>query len=184
MLAFAVIGIGVNALAAVRTGRKQSLNAQTVTWHLIEDVLGWVAVLIVSITLMFADLYILDPILSILFTLYILYNVILNLKKTLRRFLQAGPEYIQLKDVERMRQSIDNVVSTHHTHLWSLDGEHNVFTTHLIVNPNTTKDEMRLIKSQVKYLADQLSIEHITVDIEYDDGSCVLQALPHQSPTS
>lgn len=67
------------------------MNAQLITWHLVEDVLGWVSILIVSIVLMLKDIYILDPILSILITCYILFNVIKNLGKTVSVFLQAVP---------------------------------------------------------------------------------------------
>ncbi len=87
MIFFAVLGVVVNGLAALRLRGEKSLNARAIAWHLIEDVLGWVAVLVVSIVLLFTDFYILDPLLSILITIYILYNVLKNLKQTLAVFL-------------------------------------------------------------------------------------------------
>ena len=69
--------------------RQDSLNARIVGWHLLEDVLGWMGVLIVSITLLFKDIYVLDPLLSILISAYILYNAIANLRQTIQIFLQA-----------------------------------------------------------------------------------------------
>ncbi|MFQ5434180.1 MAG: cation diffusion facilitator family transporter, partial [Anaerolineae bacterium] len=70
MFLFAVIGILVNGAAAWRLRGEAGLNARVVSWHMIEDVLGWAAVLIVSVVLFFTDAYILDPLLSILITLY------------------------------------------------------------------------------------------------------------------
>jgi cobalt-zinc-cadmium efflux system protein len=91
MIVFALVGIVVNGIGAYRLYDKQSFNAQVAGWHLLEDVLGWVAVLIVSVVLLFTNWTILDPILSILITLYILVNVLGNLRRTTRVFLQATP---------------------------------------------------------------------------------------------
>ena len=87
MIVFAIIGVLVNGYAAWKLSSGNSLNEKTVSWHLMEDVLGWVAVLIVAIVLNFTDNQYLDPALSILITLYILYNVVLRLKETLYIFL-------------------------------------------------------------------------------------------------
>ena len=61
MIVLAVIGVAANGYAAWRTKGSTSLNEKVVSWHLLEDVLGWVAVLIVSIILQFKDWYFLDP---------------------------------------------------------------------------------------------------------------------------
>ena len=80
--------------AAWRLQGGGTLNAKVAMWHMLEDSLGWVAVLVVGITLLFVDLYILDSILSLLITLYILYNVLGQLRKTVEQFLQAAPEVL------------------------------------------------------------------------------------------
>lgn len=177
MLILSIIGVAVNGFAAMRTGQGGSMNARVVTWHLLEDVLGWVAVLVVSIILMFWDFYILDPLLSVLFTLYILYNVIRNLRHTLELFLQAVPPYIDLDEIEQALRGMDKVRSLHHTHVWSLDGGTHVLTTHLVVDPETSREEVHKMKSHIRAMADRLSVEHITVDIEYADGTCVMQQM-------
>ncbi len=96
------------------------------TWHLLGDLLGWTAVLVVSIVLMFNELLILDPILSILITSYVLYNVLLTLKKTMQLFLQAVPDTVDIPEIEKQLMAIEKVKSVHHTHVWSLDGERNM----------------------------------------------------------
>ncbi|WP_180159880.1 cation diffusion facilitator family transporter, partial [Acinetobacter sp. YH12062] len=83
MLGLAILGVAVNGYAVLKLKAGETLNEKVLTWHLLEDVLGWVAVLIVSIVLLFAELPILDPLLSIGFTLFILFNVFKNLKSTL-----------------------------------------------------------------------------------------------------
>ena len=172
MILFAVLGIIVNGLAMLRLRGGKSLNAQVVAWHLIEDVLGWVAVLIMSIVLLFTDLYILDPIFSILITSFVLYNVIKNLRKTLALFLQAVPENMDLEMIENRLLAIDNVCSSHHTHIWSMDGEHHVLTTHLVVEEDTSQDEVLCIKEEINQLSKEMDFLHTTVEIEYGDEKC------------
>ncbi len=181
MLLFAIIGICVNGYAALRVSKGHSMNEKVVTWHLLEDVIGWVAILIVGIILMVKDLYILDPILSVIITLYVLFNVLINLKKTLLLFLQGVPANIDLIQVEEKLRSIDKVISNHHTHIWSLDGSDNVLTTHLVVEPTISRDEIKEIKSQVRTIAQNLSVKHATVDLEFDGDSCIIQKVSSEN---
>ena len=175
MIAFAILGIAVNGLAMIRLSRQKSLNAKVVAWHLLEDVLGWVAVLIVSIVLLFTDLYILDPILSVLISAYILYNAIASLRTAIPLFLQAVPNNINLQKLEASIIALDKVSSLHHTHVWSLDGESHVLTTHVVVDNDTNREEIQSVKNSVKDIAHHLNFEHITVEIEYSNEHCSLK---------
>lgn len=172
MIAFAVLGILVNGIAVLRLKGDQTMNARVVAWHLLEDVLGWIAVLIVGITLIFIDIYVLDPILSILITLYVLYNVMGNLKKTLELFLQASPAGISVEEIENKLLAIKDVKSTHHTHLWSLDGEHHVLTTHVVIDKEASKDELIAIKLRSKEMFEEHHFEHVTIEMEFEDEDC------------
>ena len=169
MALLAVVGIAVNGMAALRVRGSQSLNAQLVAWHLLEDVLGWIAVLIVSISLQFTDLYILDPLLSILISIYVLYNVIRSLRKTMALFLQAVPDAIDLPEVEHTLLAIPQVQSVHHTHIWSLDGEHHVLTAHLVVDPEASKEDLIRIKHAAAGIAGGMSLEHATIELEFEE---------------
>ena len=175
MILFAILGIAVNGLAMLRLSRQSSLNASVVAWHLLEDVFGWIAVLIVSITLLFADVYILDPILSLLISAYILYNAIANLRKTITLFLQAVPDNIDIQHLEKSITSLEKVDSTHHTHVWSLDGERHVLTTHIVVVDSTSREDIQSIKSAIQHLGKELNLEHITVEIEYLNEYCQMR---------
>jgi len=167
MIGLAVIGILINGLAAFRLRGGKSSNVRVAGWHLLEDLLGWVAVLIVSIILLFTDLYILDPVLSIMITLYVMVNMIRNLKQTFGLFLQAVPSEVDIREIEAKLRAIDQVQSTHHTHIWSLDGEHHVLTTHLVVDSEVAREEILQIKKKVTDLAEAQDFEHVTIEIEY-----------------
>ena len=96
MLLFALVGVVVNSAAAWRLLGRKLLNTRIASWHRIEDVLEWIAVLIISVTLMFVDLPVLNPILSVAITTYVLFSVIRHLRQTFLVFLQAVPDDIGL----------------------------------------------------------------------------------------
>jgi len=145
-----------------------------VSWHLLEDVLGWVGVLIVALILLVKDIPYLDPALSLLITLYVLWNVIKRLRETLHLFLQGVPDDINLGTLESRLLEVKHVRSLHHTHLWSLEGEHHVFTTHLCLEQIDTFQEILSVKKIVKEILQEYPFSHFTIETELDMESCVL----------
>jgi len=174
MIAFAVLGITINGIAVLKLKGAKSLNEKVVSWHLIEDVLGWAAVLVVSIVLLFTDLYILDPILSGLITLYVLYNVLKNLKATAYLFLQGVPTEISLKKIEAELILVSGVKSLHHIHIWSLDGENHVMSVHAVVDDTTSSENVLEIKNEIKNAVKKFDIEHVTIEIEFENEGCYM----------
>ena len=175
MVAFAIAGILINGYAAYRLEKGTSLNEKVVRWHLLEDVLGWVAVLIAAVFMLFFDIPYLDPALSLLITAYILFNVGKRLKETLHIFLQGVPVEINKGEIEDRLKKIPNVASLHHTHVWSLDGEHHVFTTHLKLKNIARFDEILEVKRRAKEILRSYDFEHYTIETELDEESCPIQ---------
>ncbi len=174
MLLFALIGVAVNGYAAWKMSSGKTLNERVISWHLLEDVLGWAAVLVVSIVLHFKDIHYLDPALSLLITLYVLWNVVKRLKETLFIFLQGQPADVDKDLIEKEILNIGHVKSIHHTHIWSLDGEHHVFTTHVKLDPINSLNELLLVKNQLKAVMKKYPFEHYTIETEIDAESCGL----------
>ncbi|MFZ1730306.1 MAG: cation diffusion facilitator family transporter [Bacteroidota bacterium] len=175
MMWFAIVGVLLNGLAVLRLRRGTSMNARVVAWHMIEDVLGWIAVLIVSIVMQFWYVPILDPILSLLIASYILYyNVAVNINKTIQLFLQAVPDNIDADRMEKELCSIDDVISVHHLHVWSLDGAYHVVSAHIVVASGVSREQMLMIKQNAKSVLLGNDIEHITLEIEFEDEDCIM----------
>jgi len=179
MVLFALMGIAVNGAAVLRLKGSTGMNARMVAWHLLEDVLGWAAVLAVSIILLFRNIPFLDPLLSCLITIYVLANVMKNLGATFGIFMQGVPEGTDIEAIDKNIRSIDHVMGTHHTHIWSLDGTHHVLTTHVVVDREATQDMILMIKEQIRTILQAHGMVHSTVEIEYsceecriDSGSC------------
>ena len=168
MLLFAIGGIIANGLAAFKVSGGESLNEKVVTWHLLEDVLGWVAVFVVSLVLVFKEIPVLDPLLSVTITLYVLYNVINNLKEVLNVFLQGVPEEISIEQIEEKIANINHVQSVYHTHVWSLEGETHLLSTHVVVGDNSSREEIIKVKEEIRTLMQDEDIGHTTVEVDYE----------------
>lgn len=176
MLIFAIIGIAVNGYAAFKLSHGTSLNERVVSWHLIEDVLGWAAVLVVSIVMLFTDAPYLDPALSLAITLFILYNVIKRLKETFIILLQGTPEGIDPEKIKMEILAIPNIASLHNMNVWSLEGENHVFTAHIKLNSVTGFTEVLDAKRKVKDLLKKYPFSQYTIEVELTDEMCELNS--------
>jgi cobalt-zinc-cadmium efflux system protein len=173
MLALAVLGVAVNGLAAYKLSKGKSLNERVLNWHLLEDVLGWLAILIIAIILQFAEWPILDPLLSIGFTLFILFNVARNLWITGKLFFQAVPDKALHDEIKQALTSIEGIREIHHLHLWSLDGEHHVLTAHLLLdNDNFSAKYYLTMKQTVADILSEYDLAHTTIELELLQESC------------
>ena len=172
MLLFAIFGIAVNGLAVWKMRKGKSLNERVVFWHMLEDVLGWVAVLIVAIVLYFKDIQYLDPALSLLITGYILWGAINRLKETLFVFLQGIPKDINMTTIENTILEVPNVESIHDIHLWSLEGEQHVFTVHIRLKDIASFDDIVDTKSSIKAALAPYNFKHLTIETELNNESC------------
>lgn len=161
-------------MAVIKLRGSNSLNAKVVGYHMLEDVLGWVVVLVVSVVLMFIEWPILDPLLSILFTVYILWNVVKVLNKTVRLFLQAVPDSVNLSELSSKLCGCHGVESCHDTHLWSLDGEHHILSTHLVTLADFSEQRRQLLRTEIKQLMDEYQIHQSTIEFEFPEDDCRL----------
>lgn len=171
MLIFAFIGIAVNGFAAYRLRSGHSLSEKAVSIHLLEDVLGWVAVLIVSVVMLFIDFPILDPILSIAITIWVFTNIYKNLKNTFKVLMQEVPQDIDVNEMLDKISKMPSVIGVHDFHLWSLDGERNIMTLHVVTANSTTSENTLKIKQEIKELAHSYNVEHVTLEFEDENES-------------
>ncbi len=172
MIVFGIFGVLVNGYAAWKMSSGKTLNEKVVSWHLLEDVLGWVAVLIVAIVLKFKQTPYLDPALSLFIAAYILYGVVKRLKETLEIFLQGVPDDISIKQVQDDLLKIENIASIHHTHIWSQEGELHVFSTHLKLKNIKSLNELLQVKKDIKEQLKSYHFDHCTVETELDEETC------------
>ncbi len=171
MIILAVLGITINGVAVLRLKKGTKIAEKVVSLHLLEDVLGWFAVLIVSIILLFADIPILDPILSLLITAFVLKNVVQNFGQIIKIFLQAVPDGYDLSKIEDdIIKNHPSVFDIHGTKLWTLDGDSNIMTFHMCVKNEPDLNEIINLKRSVKNTLGKMGIEDVTIEIENLDN--------------
>ena len=168
MLWIAIVGVIINGTAALRLKKGSSLNERAVFLHIMEDVLGWIAVLTASVVMMFVNIPVLDPILSIVISVWVLTNVYRNMRDTFKIMLQATPENIDIEELEVKLSSIEDVISIHDLHLWTMDGESHIMTLHVVSNAANTEQ----LKHNILDIAKPFHIDHVTIEIEMPDIDC------------
>ncbi|MCF7925771.1 MAG: cation diffusion facilitator family transporter [Candidatus Izimaplasma sp.] len=170
MVVFAVFGIIFNGIAFFKTHHGTSINEKSVSLHLLEDMLGWIVVLIGSIVLLFVEFYILDPILSIGVVILILIYVFQNLKQIFNIFLQKMPKDIDYDEVINSVKKIDNIITAHHCHIWTLDGQKHMMSIHILLDPGLPVDQIIKAKESVRQKVMDLNIGHVTIECEFKQG--------------
>jgi cobalt-zinc-cadmium efflux system protein len=168
MLWIAVFGVIVNGAAALRVGRGSSLGERAVFLHVMEDVLGWIAVLVAAAVMLVADVPALDPILSLAIALWVLVNVVRNLRSVFRILLQAVPDGVDPAALKSRLLALDGVESVHDLHLWSLDGESHVMTLHVV----TPAADTQALKRAIVDAARLDRIAHVTIEFERPGTPC------------
>ena len=167
MIIFAVFGVCVNLAAAFFTRHGDSLNQKAVNLHMLEDVLGWIVVLIGAIVMRFTDFAIIDPIMSIGVAVFIFINALINLKEAIDLFLEKVPHGIDVAEIKEHILEISGVADVHHVHVWSLDGQNNYATMHIVASsdPHGLKERIR------EELAEH-GISHATLEMESEGEEC------------
>lgn len=168
MILFAIVGVCVNFLAALLTHGGGSLNQRAVNLHMLEDVLGWVVVLIGGIVMRFTGILLLDPILSMGVSVFILLRALQNLKKILDLFLEKVPCDMDIARLQSQVEGIDGVTDVHHIHLWSMDGQHSFATMHIVTDRNAYE-----MKEKIRKTLQVLGIAHVTLELETTEEHCL-----------
>lgn len=175
MLLLAVLGVFMNGLAVYRLRKGTSMNERVVSLHLLEDVLGWIAVLVGAGIMYFVDAPFIDPLLSIAISLFILINVYRNIRQSLRILLQGSPGAVDLKKVEHSILKIDEVQGVHDLHAWSIDGEYNVLTIHVVLHAPQPMGELLRLKLIIRDALLTLGVQHCTIEFEVPGEDCDME---------
>ena len=176
MVIFAVVGVILNFLAAYVTREGDSINQKAVNLHMLEDVLGWVVVLVGAIVMNFTDIKIIDPLMSIAVALFILVNSLKNLRVVVDLFLAKTPHDIDIDKLKKHLLKIDGVDDIHHIHVWSMDGYSNYATMHIVSKSKDIKTIKKLIREELE----EHNICHSILETEdeaCDDIECSVE--PH-----
>jgi cobalt-zinc-cadmium efflux system protein len=172
MFVLAIVGIIINGAAVLRTRKASSINERVVSLHLLEDVLGWAAVLVGSIIIRITGWNIIDPILSIVIACFVLFNVFKNIRQVLPILLQGTPADIDREHIIEELGEIKGVSSIHDLHIWSLDEDYNVLTVHISLAKTVPDTELVELKNTIRSILKEEGIQHATIEFESPGEVC------------
>ena len=172
MFFLAIVGVLVNGLAFIRLKKGSSLNEKVVSLHFLEDVLGWVAILIGAVIMHFFDLPVIDSLLSVGIAFFVLFNVYKNIRQTLHIILQGIPADIDIEEISKQLQEFKGIEDIHDLHVWSVDGNYNILTVHVVLNSLLEKDKITELKGKIRNSLKQKGIQHATIEFETSNERC------------
>ena len=167
MLLFALVGVCVNACGAFFTREGHSVNQKAVNLHMLEDVLGWLVVLVGAVIIRFTGFTRIDPILSIGVAGFILLHALRNLNEILDLLLEKTPKGMDLPQIRNHLMELEGVLDVHHIHIWSMDGQNHYATMHVVA-----AGDPHDVKAQLRKELQELGISHATLELEAVQEHC------------
>ena len=163
-----IIAVSINVLASLVIRKGQTKNESILSLHFLEDTLGWAAVILMAIVLRFTDWYILDPLLSLVISIFILSKAIPRFWSTLKIFLDAVPEGVDIKQVKSDLEQLDHVASLNQLNLWTMDGLEKNAIVHVCLKEI---EQMELCKESIRSKLKDCGFQNITIEIDADLAS-------------
>ena len=170
MLLISVFGVAINSFAAYKTSHGSGAGEKAINLHLLEDVLGWLAVFVGSVFVHFLNWYFIDSLLSVAIAVFILWNAARNVIDVLWVMLEKTPVDFSVEEYKKALSKIDGVVDVHHIHIWSLDGEKNLATVHITPHKSLEIPRLNDIKKEILCVSKEMGVDHITVEFDFSEG--------------
>ena len=160
-----IIAVSINVLASLVVRKGKTKNESILSLHFLEDTLGWLAVILMAIVLRFTDWYILDPLLSLVISIFILSKTIPRFWSTLKIFLDAVPEGVDIKQVKSDLEQLDHVTSINQLNLWTMDGLEKNAIVHVCLKEI---EKMEVCKESIRSKLKDCGFQNITIEVDED----------------
>ena len=158
-----IIAITINVLASLVIRKGQTKNESILSLHFLEDTLGWVAVILMAIVLRFTDWYILDPLLSIAISFFVLSKALPRFWSTLKIFLDAVPEGVDIQKIQTDLAELDHVASINQLNLWTMDGLEKNAIVHVCLKE---MEHMETCKESIRIFLKDCGFQNITIEVD------------------
>ena len=160
-----IIAVTINVLASLVVRKGKTKNESILSLHFLEDTLGWVAVILMAIVLRFTDWYILDPLLSLAISFIILSKAIPHFWSTLKIFLDAVPEGVDIEQVTSDLEQLEHVASVNQLNLWTMDGLEKNAIVHVCLKE---MEHMETCKESIRIFLKDCGFQNITIEVDVD----------------
>ncbi len=170
----AIIGVFINTISAYLfyKGQKQDINIKGAFLHLIIDAVVSLGVVISGVVIYYTGWNIIDPIISVIIVLVILFSTWSLLKESIRLTLDGVPKNIDVKEIEQLLLNNKMIKEIHHLHIWALSSSQNALTVHIILKEEFKAEEFLCAKSEIKHELEHHNIHHSTFELDDSTSEC------------
>ncbi len=170
MIIVASIGLAANIIGALllRSGANSNINIKSAYLHLFSDAVSSLAVITGGIFIYFYEIYWIDPILTVLISIYIIKESYLIVRDSMQVLMMAAPQNISIDKLEKEITKIEGVKNIHHVHLWSINDRDNYFEAHIEVENILVSETEIIIEKIENMLREKFKINHVTIQVECD----------------
>lgn len=165
MLILGVIAIMINVLASLVVHKGKTANEAILSLHFLEDILGWLAVIVVSIVLRFTDWYFLDPLLSLVISAFILSKAVPKFWDNGKLFLNATPKELDFISLEAELLDLEGVENLNQLNVWTSDGLNHQAVVHICKTSHLTD---QAVKEQIYTCLSSHHIQLLALEIDQD----------------
>ena len=164
MLLVGMVGLIFKSISVWKLHGGETFNERAILYHLLGDIFEWIAILILSIILIFwSDASYLDPFISIGIALWLIFNLGRTLYKSILILLQKTPDNFDVCDFKTNILAIDGINAIDDFHIWSLDGIDSVMTLKVAVDKKYTQEN---IKKEIYNISNEYHVVDITIEFD------------------
>jgi cobalt-zinc-cadmium efflux system protein len=171
MFVVAIFGLLANLISVIilNKDKASNLNIKAAYMHLLGDTLSSVAVIAGGIAIWIYDIYWIDPVITVLVGIYIIWHTWGIVKETVDILMQAVPKDINLHEIKAQVEAIDGIADIHHIHVWKLNDTQTHLEAHINLKNNVSMSEMMKLKIKAEHLlSEKFGIKHITLQPGYN----------------
>ena len=170
LVGMAIIGIIINGTAIFLLRRDHaSLSIRAAMLHLLEDFLGWITVLVGGLIIHFTKWYIIDPILSIGISAFVIYGAYKILRESTSILIDSTPKDLNFAEIQKFVLNYNSkIIDLHDLHIWTIGEGERALMAHIVVNDNLISSYYPLLKDLECALMKNFQSTHVTLELECD----------------
>lgn len=171
MLVVAMIGLLANVYAAIilKKDAHKSINVRAAYIHLIGDSLSSVVVIIGGVLIQIYKVYWIDPVITVLISIYIIRSGFVILKQSVDILMQSTPDHLDLSLIKRQVEQMPDVSNIHHLHAWMLTDSEIHLEAHIELNTDLKLSQVKGIHQEIeRLLLTDFNVNHVTLQFEIE----------------
>jgi cobalt-zinc-cadmium efflux system protein len=185
MMIVAAVGLVLNlGIAWGLGGHGSDLNIRAAWIHMAGDAAACIAIIVGAVVIHFTGWFQIDPLLSALIAVTIIYTAWDIFRDSLNILLEGLPKGLKLSDVTREIKTVPGVLDVHDLHIWSLGSSAHALSCHVLIEDMPPSASNAILSELNGLLHQRFEIDHSTIQFEHArcalaDENCTMTKHTH-----